>query len=272
MRTTDELIALANTAGEKKAKYTFAKLLALGYMAGIYIAFGAIFFTTVTSYGGNPGAVKLMGGLVFSLGLVLVVLAGAELFTGNNLMVVALLNKRISFKDLLRNWSIVYLGNFLGSLLIVVMMFLTKQYLQEDSIIGSRIINIASSKVSMDFTTVFVKAILCNILVCLAVWLTMVAKTISGKVLGIIFPISAFVSIGYEHSVANMYFVPIGILIKKYAPITFWNDLNTTSASFAHLNTNTFLMNNLLPVTLGNIIGGVFFVGATYWFIHKEEN
>ena len=272
MRNPTELIELANNSGHRKATLKSSKLLALAIMAGMFIAFGAIFFTTVTSYGGNPGAVKLMGGLVFSLGLVLVVLAGAELFTGNNLMVISLMNKKIKFKDLCRNWFLVYIGNLVGSLLVVLLMFASKQYLQDSSVVGLKAINIAEAKVGLDFSTAFVRAILCNILVCLAIWLMMVAKSISGKVLGIIFPISAFVAIGYEHSVANMYFVPMGIMIKKLAPTIFWEQIGSTSSSYTNLEFSNFVIDNLIPVTLGNIVGGVFFVGMIYWFIHKEES
>lgn len=272
MRNSKELIELANKSGQRKATIKNSKLFALGIMAGMFIAFGAIFFTTVTSYGGNPGALKLMGGVVFSLGLILVVLAGAELFTGNNLMVISLLNKKIKFRDLCRNWLIVYVGNFVGSILIVVLMFATKQYLQDESVIGLKAINIASAKVNLDFSTAFVRAILCNILVCLAIWLTMIAKSIPGKILGIIFPIAAFVAIGYEHSVANMYFVPMGIMIKKLAPLSFWNQISSNSSAYSNLEVSNFLINNLIPVTMGNIVGGVFFVGVIYWFIYKEES
>jgi formate transporter FocA len=270
MRNSKELIELVNLIGKNKSTKNTKKLFALAVLAGMYIAFGAIFFTTVTSYGGHPGAIKILGGIAFSLGLILVVLAGAELFTGNNLMVVSYLNKKIRLQDLFKNWLIVYIGNFLGSLILVYLMFATKQYLQEDGTIGRHALFIANSKVNLDFTSAFSRAILCNILVCLAVWLTMVAKTFTGKVLAIIFPISAFVAIGYEHSVANMFFIPMGLLIKKMAPTSFWQ--NNTINEYANLDINHFLFNNLIPVTLGNIVGGVVFVAAIYWFIHREED
>jgi formate/nitrite transporter len=257
MRTPEELIEFVNNLGVKKATTSSSKLFVLGVMAGIFIALGAVFFTTVTAFGGHPGAIKLLGGIVFSLGLILVVLGGAELFTGNNLMVISLLNKKIKISGLLKNWFVVYLGNLVGSLVIVLLVFLSEVHLQDGGAIGKRIIEIATAKISLSLNAVFFKAILCNILVCLAVWLTMVAKTISGKVLGIIFPISAFVALGFEHSVANMYFIPIGILVD-----TIQNDLNITN----------FVFSNLIPVTLGNIVGGTFFVGIMYWFIYREEN
>jgi formate/nitrite transporter len=272
MRNSHELITLVNSIGEKKAKEKSSKLFILGILAGFYISFGAIFFTTVVSYGGHPAAIKLLGGIAFSLGLVLVVLAGAELFTGNNLMVFSYLNKKILLKNLIKNWVIVYFGNLVGSLVIVLLMFLSKQYLQDESIIGAKALNIANAKVNLGFSTALVRAILCNILVCLAIWLTMVSKSIPGKIIGIIFPISAFVTIGYEHSVANMYFIPMGMVIKNFAPTGFWMETGLNFNSFQELGLSNFLINNLLPVTLGNIIGGVCFVDAFYWFIYKEES
>jgi formate/nitrite transporter len=271
MRNITEVLELVNITGEKKANTKMGKLFIMGILAGMYIAFGAIFFTTMTAYGGHGGAIRLMGGIVFSLGIILVVLAGAELFTGNNLMVVSLLNKKITLRQLLRNWGLVYLGNFVGSILMVLLMVLTKQYLQDDGIIGERIINIAHSKINLDFTAAFSRAILCNILVCLAIWLSMVAKTISGKIIGIIFPISGFVAIGYEHCVANMYFIPMGVAIKKFAPQLFWEQTKLNQLQFSSLEISNFLYQNLLPVTFGNLVGGAFFVGFLYWFIDRDE-
>ncbi len=270
MRNSNELIDAVNRSSKEKASKASMKLFVLAILAGIYIAFGAIFYTTVTAYGGNPGLIKLVGGIVFSLGLVLVVFAGAELFTGNNLMVISFLNKEITIRSLLKNWMIVYLGNLVGSLVIVFLMFFTKQYLQDESIIGKHALLIANGKISLGFEAAFFRAILCNTLVCLAVWLTMVAKTFSGKVIGIIFPISAFVAIGLEHSIANMYFVPMGILIKNMAPDLFWAHSNISQNLFSDLNMSTFIFNNLIPVTIGNIVGGVLFVAMSYWFIHKD--
>lgn len=261
MRTPVELITFANQVGVKKASASASKLFALGIMAGIYIALGAVFFTTVTAFGGHPGAIKLLGGVVFSLGLILVVLGGAELFTGNNLMVISLLNKKITVSELLKNWSIVYIGNFIGSLVIVFLVYLSEVHLQDQGLVGKRIVGIASAKVSLSLSATFFKAILCNILVCLAVWLTMVAKSISGKILGIIFPISAFVAMGFEHSVANMFFIPVGILVSSGLTEVIQN-----------LNISNFIFSNLLPVTVGNIIGGTLFVGVMYWFIYREES
>jgi len=272
MRNSKELINLADFSGQNKVKFTFPRLLVLGVLAGMYIAIGAIFYTTVTSYGGHTGAVKLMGGIVFCTGLVLVVLGGAELFTGNNLMVISFLNRKIKLSGLLRNWGIVYLGNFIGALILVLLMFATKIYSQGAGEVGEHVLNIANAKIQLDFGSAFARAILCNMLVCLAIWLTMVAKTIPGKIVGILFPITAFVTIGLEHCVANMYFIPAGIIINKLAPISFWANTGISSSHYAGLDMSSFLLGNLLPVTLGNIVGGVVFVGALNWFVHRETN
>jgi formate/nitrite transporter len=260
VKNIQELTQLLNLTILKKADYRFLPLFLLAIMAGIYIALGASFYTVATSGTELTAMTKLIGGGVFSLGLILVVIAGAELFTGNNLMVIGLMNKKITFKQLLRNWTIVYLGNLLGSLIIAALMFYSELYL--NSSLGERALNIASMKVNLDFTPAFIRAILCNILVCLAVWLAMVAKSFSGKVLGIIFPISGFVAMGFEHSVANMFFIPIGIFLKLQS--------TSLSSNYSQLDLTGFF-NNLIPVTLGNIVGGVVFVALVYGYLYRED-
>jgi formate/nitrite transporter len=261
MRNINEFGELIHNSGIKKTKYTSQLLLILSIQAGMYIAFGGIFYTLVTSYGGHPALIKVLGGIVFSLGLILVVVGGSELFTGNNLMVIPYLNKKISFKALLRNWSIVYLGNFIGSLLIVTVMYFTGLFFDNNGHLALRALEIAEYKVSISFWSCFTRAILCNILVCLALWSAMMAKTLQGKVIGILFPITAFVALGFEHSIANMYFIPTGLLLK----ITGGFGNGFESINFISM------FENLIPVTLGNIVGGVFFVAVAYWAIHKEE-
>jgi len=271
MRNSKELLEFIHVSGQTKRSLRFSRLFALSILAGVYISFGAIFFTTVSAYGGNPGMIKLLSGLVFSTGLVLVAVAGAELFTGNNLLIIPLMNKKITFADLFRNWGIVYLGNLIGSLLMVVFMFGTGIYSDGNGEIGQRALEISIGKVSLDFISIFFRGILCNMLVCLAIWLTMVAKTVPGKVLGVLFPITAFVAIGFEHSVANMYFVPAGMIIKSLGSENFWSIIAMDSSSFDMLNLQSFLFNNLIPVTLGNIVGGSLFIGMIFWFVHKDE-
>lgn len=271
IRTTEELTEVVNMTGQHKASRISSKLFLLGILGGVYISFGAIFYTVMSSYGGHPAFIKLIGGVAFSLGLILVVLAGAELFTGNNLMVFSYMNNKITLMKLLRNWTFIYLGNFIGSILLVVLLFYSEQYLSGNALVGKKALGIAQGKIELNFVSAFVRGLLCNVLVCLAIWLTMLSKSITGKVLGIIFPITGFIVMGFEHCIANMYLIPMGIFIKNFAPSGFWTITDLDFNSFSNLTIEAFLLNNLLPVTIGNIIGGVFFVSLVYWFIHKKN-
>jgi formate/nitrite transporter len=210
------------------------------------------------------GVGKLLTGLVFCLGLILVVVAGAELFTGNNLIVMAWASRRISTQALVRNWTIVYAGNFVGSIATSLLMYFTKQYTFNGGAVGQTALNIANGKAGLDFVQALALGILCNALVCLAVWLTYSAHSTTDKIMAIIFPITAFVAAGFEHSVANMYFIPMGMFIKLFdADFTARAGLN-----LSNLTWDRFIINNLLPVTIGNIIGGGLMVAAVYWFIY----
>jgi formate transporter len=269
-----EIARKAESVGVAKAKLGPFRMLALAVLAGTFIALGAIFATTVTA--GNSsvgfGISRVLAGLVFSLGLILVVGAGAELFTGNNLIVMAWAHGQVSSKKLLRNWIIVYLGNFVGSLLIAVMIFLSEQYTFGGGAVGLNALNIANHKVGLNFLPALILGILCNALVCLAVWLCIGGRTATDKILSIIFPIAAFVAAGFEHSVANMYFIPMGLLIKAGAAPIFWSQIGKTAADYANLTWANFLLANLLPVTIGNIIGGAVMVGLVYWFIYLRPS
>jgi formate transporter FocA len=277
--TVDALVpqAMARKAedvGVAKANMGPLRMFALAVLAGAFIALGAIFATTVTA-GGSVlpfGVVKLLGGLVFCLGLILVIGAGAELFTGNNLIVMAWAGGRVTTTQLLRNWVIVYAGNFVGSLLTAVMMFWSKQYTFGNGAIGQNVLAIANGKVNLEFMQALVLGIFCNALVCLAVWLCIGARSATDKILAIIFPIAAFVAAGFEHSVANMYFIPVGLFVKTGADAAFWGQIGKTAADYASLTWGNFLINNLLPVTIGNIIGGSVMVGLVYWFIYLRPN
>ena len=218
---------------------------------------------------------RLFGGLAFCLGLILVIVAGAELFTGNNLIVMAWAARKVTTGQLLRNWGIVYLGNFVGALLTVVLMLLSKQYLAGKGAVGLTALQIATTKSSLDPIQAFFLGIMCNALVCIAVWLTFSARTTTDKILAIIFPITAFVAASFEHSVANMYFIPMGLLIKQFAPAAFWASDALAKATpaitieaFSKLTWGNFFINNLIPVTLGNIVGGAGMVGLIYWFVY----
>lgn len=264
----------AETIGVKKALMGPRNTVALAVLAGAFIAMGAIFATTVTAGAAGHlsfGVTKLLGGLVFCLGLILVIVAGAELFTGNNLIVMAWADGHITVRQVLRNWGLVYVGNFIGSIATAALVFFSRQYAAGGGAIGLNVLNIAHGKTSLDFVQAIVLGILCNALVCLAVWLCFSARTTTDKILSIIFPITAFVAAGFEHSVANMYFIPMGLFVKMGAPASFWDSIGKTALDFPNLTWGNFFIANLLPVTIGNIIGGSVMVGLVYWFIYIRK-
>ncbi len=267
--------AIANafcTIGKTKASLSLAKMIILGILAGAYISFGAQLATMATydtaKYVGD-GIAKVLFGSVFSVGLMLVVIAGAELFTGNNLIVVGTLNKNITVEKLLNSWFWVYIANFVGSLLVVWLMYLAKLWTTGNFAVGARALAIANGKVNITWGAAIARGILCNWLVCLAVWMAVAAKDVPGKILGIYFPIMAFVASGFEHSIANMYFIPMGILLKNNISVV---EAAGLTGKLDKLNISGLLFNNLLPVTIGNIIGGAFFVATLYWYVYLREN
>jgi formate/nitrite transporter len=267
-----EIASAAETVGVKKAKMPFMKMAPLAILAGAFIAFGAIFATgtitgTATLFG--FGVTKLLGGVTFSLGLILVIVGGAELFTGNNLITMAWASKKVTTRELLKNWLIVFVFNFVGALGTVALMFLAKQYTFSGGAIGATALGIAVGKVSLGFVQAVALGIMCNIFVCMAVWMAMSAKDTAGKILAIVPPITAFVAAGFEHSVANMYFIPMGLTIKYLDPVF---TATAKVAGIEKLTVEAFLVNNLLPVTIGNIIGGGLFVGIAYWAIYLRDN
>ncbi len=269
-----EMARKAEKIGEKKASLSWVSLLCLSILAGAFIALGAIFATTVVAGVGDKlpyGISRLLAGIVFSLGLILVVVGGAELFTGNILIVIAWISRRVSTGSLLRNWLIVYIGNFIGAATTAVLSFLSGQYAFGNGAVGLGALSTASSKVHLGFIQAVALGILCNALVCLAVWLTYSARTTTDRILSILFPISAFVAAGYEHSIANMYYLPMAILIRTYAPASFWDTIGKKATDFSQITWNTFLVNNLFPVTIGNIIGGAVLVGAIIWLVYLRQ-
>jgi formate transporter FocA len=266
-----EMATKAEGIGVKKAGTDAASTFVLSLLAGAFIALGAVFSTTVVAgtAGTLPyGVVRLLAGLVFTLGLILVVVGGAELFTGNNLIVMAWASRKVSTALLLRNWLIVYLGNFVGSVGTAILVYLGGQYAFGNGAIGAAALTTANAKVGLGFGQAFVLGILCNGLVCLAVWLTYSARSTADKILAIIPPIAAFVAAGFEHSVANMYFIPVALFIKSGAPESFWSGIGKAAGDFPDITWGHFLVGNLLPVTLGNIVGGAVLVGAVYWFVY----
>jgi formate transporter len=265
-----EMARRAELTGVRKSEAPTFTLLSLAVLAGAFIALGAIFATTVTAgtAGTWPfGVTRLLAGLVFCLGLILVVVGGAELFTGNNLIVMAWANKKVTTFALLRNWGIVYLGNFIGSIGTAALLFYSGQYKFGGGAVGQTALSIANTKVHLGFVQAIALGILCNALVCLAVWMTYSARSTIDKIAAIIFPISAFVAASFEHSVANMYFIPIGLFIKDFDPTFTAKIVADTGLDLTGLTWGTFLFNNLLPVTIGNIIGGAVLVAAIYWSI-----
>ena len=246
--------------GVTKTRLPLLTEATLGVLAGGFIGLGALYFTLVTSDSSLTfAASRLLGGLTFSLGLILVVVAGAELFTGNNFLVMAWASRRITTRELLKHWLVVYLANFIGALGLVLLVFLSDHWQMANGAVGANAVKIASAKTALSFSEAFFKGILCNILVCLAVWLSIAARSVVDKIFAIIFPISAFVAAGFEHSVANMYFIPLGILLKN-------RNLGSSSETLSWLG----LWSNLVPVTLGNIVGGSVMVALVYYFVYRR--
>jgi formate/nitrite transporter len=253
-----EMARRAEGVGVAKAAMPLARLAVLGVLGGAFIALGAAFSTAVTAGDGMaPGIARLLGGLTFSLGLVLVVVGGAELFTGNMLIVMAAVGRRVRVRAVLRNWGVVYVANLVGAAGVAVLVFWSGQYRQGGGAIGERAVAIATAKASLDIAPAVVLGILANLLVCLAVWLSFSARSTTDRILAVVFPITAFVACGFEHSIANMYFLPLGLLVRDHV----------TDAT-GSLTWGDAIVNNLLPVTLGNMIGGGVLVGLTYWFVY----
>ncbi|MEW6568389.1 MAG: formate transporter FocA [Chloroflexota bacterium] len=283
-----DMAARAEDLGLRKARLGVRRMFALAVLAGAFIALGAVFATTVTagniairppdgslaySTGLPFGVNRLLGGVVFSLGLIPVIVGGAELFTGNNLIVMAFASGKVTLHQLLRNWLVVYLGNFVGSIATAIVVFLSGQHVfpSGTGAIGLNMLNIGEAKTSLGFIEAVALGLLCNTLVCLAVWLCFSARSTTEKILSIIPPISAFVAAGFEHSAANMYFIPVALFVKQWGNAAFFEAIHATASDFPHLTWGNFLLANLLPVTLGNIIGGALMVGLVYWFVYLRK-
>ncbi|HER24198.1 MAG TPA: formate/nitrite transporter family protein [Candidatus Atribacteria bacterium] len=257
--------------GQKKTGLSWIQMMILGILAGAFIGFGSELATMVSFDAAKfvgVGISKFLFGSVFAVGLILVVIAGAELFTGNNLIVVGTLNGDVTIKKLLNSWFWIYIANFIGSLLLVWIMFATDLWKTGDFAVGAKALAIANGKVNLTWGSAFARAIGCNWLVCLAVWLAVAAKDVAGKILAIYFPIMAFVASGFEHCVANMYFVPMGLMLKGNVDVVAAAGL---AGKLTNLTWGGFIANNLIPVTLGNIVGGAFFVAALYWVVYLKD-
>jgi formate/nitrite transporter len=253
-----------------KCRTPMKKFFVLAILAGAFIAFGAQLSILVGSDATlGFGFTKLIAGAVFSVGLMLVVVAGAELFTGDNLIVISALEKKIRWGELAKAWIAVYIGNLVGSVLIALFLYWSGLWSMNGNLVGAAALKIAGAKVGLTFVQGLVRGILCNWLVCLAVWMATASKDIIGKLFAVFFPVMAFVASGFEHSIANMFFIPYGILLKSVPQVV--EATGKTVADFANLNWATLWTKNLIPVTIGNVIGGAFFVGFIYWFAYLKK-
>ena len=258
--------------GKAKTNLSISRMILLGILAGAFIGIGSQLAVMVTfdmqKYLG-AGFSRFIFGSVFSVGLILVVIAGGELFTGNSLLMVGVLSREVSLKKMIRSWFWVYLANFFGSLLLVWLIFESGLWKANNFMVGADALNIANVKVNLSWCEAFTRGVGCNWLVCLAIWLSMASKDITGKILGIYFPVMAFVALGFEHCIANMFFIPMGLLLKNDIDILTVSGL---ASRLSNLTLQGFFVNNLIPVTLGNIIGGSFFVAFIYWFLYLKKN
>lgn len=253
----------------KKVNASISKLIILGILAGVYIGFGACLATMIghdaAKYVG-VGLSRFVVGGVFSLGLMLVVIAGAELFTGNNLMLMSVLDRKSPFSKMLFKWCIVFVANFIGAVLLAFLYYKTSLWKSGDNMaVGVNALRLANFRMSLTFTEALTRGILCNWLVCLAVWMALASRDVIGKIFSCFFPIMAFVASGFEHCIANMYFIPMGILLKSSGQIT------SEGLDLTNLTWSNFFSKNLLPVTIGNIIGGAIFVGLLYWIVYVKD-
>lgn len=275
--TPGEIAEYSLEVSVKKAKQSAMNLFVLGILAGAFIAFAAE-GSNMAAYNlfANPetyGLGKALAGAIFGTGLMLVVLAGGELFTGNTMMIAGVATKKITVSGMLRNWVIVYLGNLAGSLLIAYMMSQSGLFGSSAGVLGGMTIKIAAYKVGLTFPQAFFLGIMCNWLVCLAVWMSYGAKDITGKVLAIFFPIWLFITSGFEHCIANMYYIPAGILAKANPQfVQAASTLGVTQDKLDLLNWTSFLLGNLVPVTIGNIVGGGGFVALAYWYVYIKNH
>ena len=257
-----EIKEAVEKVGVKKTNLPFLASLMLAVIAGGGIGLGALYYTVVVSDAAlSFAAARVMGGVVFSLGLIIVLVGGAELFTGNNLIVMAWASGNVSAKEMLRNWVVVYFGNLIGALGLVILVFLSHHLDMNGGRVGLSILNTAVAKIQPDAVTLFFKGVLCNLLVCLAVWLAYAGRTVTDKIVAAILPVSAFIAAGFEHCVANMYFLPLAWLMTRTG--------NVPADFDASVITMTGIIHNLVPVTLGNIVGGAGLVGAMYWTIYR---
>lgn len=269
--TPAEMMVEAEKFALSKSKKTTGVIINLAVMAGIFIGLAFVFYITVTT--GNEagwGINRFVGGFAFSMGLILIVICGGELFTSSVLSAISWANKEISMTKMIAIWGKVYLGNFIGAGLLLLLVTGAQMYQLDHGQWGLNALNIAQHKLHHSFIQAFSLGVLCNLLVCLAIWLTFSTTNALAKAMMVVLPVSMFVSSGFEHCVANMFMVPLGIIIQSFAPESFWLAIQATPAQYADLNLSTFITANLIPVTLGNIVGGALLVGLSHWNIYSK--
>ena len=263
----EAIAAVAEDITYGKATKPAAKTFMLAITAGAFIAIAFVFYITVLATGGS----KLAGGVCFALGLILCVILGGELFTSTTLTLVARAANRITWSQMLKNWAIVYFGNLIGGLIMVALIMLSSQYMNTSGQWGLTALNVAQHKIHHTFVEAVALGILCNLMVCLAAWMAFGGRTMTDKALIMILPVAMFVASGFEHSIANMFMIPVGIAIQTFAGPEFWQAISADPATYADLTIGHFIVNNLIPVTIGNIIGGGM-IGLTYWFIFRRHH
>lgn len=265
-----EVAEKVETLGITKATLPFYKMLFLGFLGGAFIALGCLYYLTATADIKAGSSVQVvLGGIVFTLGLMLVNVGGAELFTGNNLMTMACVARKITPGQLLRAWAIVWVGNFIGAILTALFAYWAQHYTYPTNLVGARLLYVSASKASLSFGLAFMRGVMANALVCLGMWVAYAGRSVVDKIVGLLLPISAFVAMGFEHSVANMFFITYGLLIKNI-PDVLTAPGAPAAAKLAHLTVGGFA-NNVVAATLGNVIGGGVLVGLVYWVIYRWE-
>ncbi len=271
--TPPEVLKYTEEIGYRKANMPFRSSLLLSFLAGVFIALASVGSNIISHNIPDIGLSKYLAGLIFPAGLILVVVAGAELFTGNNLLSVAVLSKRVTVSKFLSNISILWAGNLIGSIFIAFLIFYSGHLDYSGGALGAYTIKVGVIKTNLSFVNLFFSGILCNILVCLAVWMSYSAKDITGKSIVVFFPIWLFIASGYEHSVANMYYLSAALLAKTTPEYLSASQtlFDVDSLQLSNLNIFGALVKNLIPVTLGNLLGGSFFIGAWYWAAYKTQ-
>ncbi|MCW7760635.1 formate transporter FocA [Photorhabdus luminescens] len=264
---------IANDIGVYKTTKPVAITYLSAITAGVFISIAFVFYITATTGTASVpyGLTKLVGGICFSLGLMLVVVCGADLFTSTVLTIISKATGRITWYQMIKNWINVYLGNLIGALFFVAIIWFAGQYRVADGLWGLNVLQTANHKMHHSFIEALFLGILANLMVCLAVWMSYAGRSLMDKIFAMILPVSMFVASGFEHSIANMFLIPLGIVIKHFAPSEFWINVDATPEQFSQLTISHFITDNLIPVTIGNIIGGAVLVGLTYWSIYLRS-